>query len=80
LIAVKRDFDVEMICTRHGLRIECVRVKCSKYSYYAAYDVFVEDMDAIVGSSIVTDRILVLDDFNLKSSRGSRRMGRYVVL
>jgi hypothetical protein len=26
---------------------------------------FVEDMDAIVGSSRVTDRILVLGDFNL---------------
>jgi hypothetical protein len=36
LIAVKRDFDVDVISTKHGLRIEheCVRVKCSKYSYY----------------------------------------------
>jgi hypothetical protein len=30
-----------------------------------AYDMFVEDMDAIVGSSRVTDRILVLGNFNL---------------
>jgi hypothetical protein len=30
-----------------------------------AYDMFVEDMDAIVGSSRVTDRILVLSEFNL---------------
>jgi hypothetical protein len=56
LIAVKRDVDV--IYTRHGLRIEheCVRVNCSEYSYYIcavylapdvgepAYDMFVEDM------------------------------------
>jgi hypothetical protein len=80
LIAVKRDFDVNVISTSHHLRIEheCVRVKCSEYSYcisafYLASDVekpacdmFVEDMDAIVGSSCkVTDRILVLGDFNL---------------
>jgi hypothetical protein len=79
LIAVKRDFDVDVIFTRHGLRIEheCVLVKRSKYSYCIsavylapdvekpAYDMFLEDMDAIVGSSRVTDRILVLGDFNL---------------
>jgi hypothetical protein len=77
LIAVKRDFDVDVISTRHGLRIEheCVRVRCSEYSYYksavylvsdvgkSAYDLFVEDMDVIVGSSRVIDRILVLGDF-----------------
>jgi hypothetical protein len=36
LIAVKCDFDVDVIPTRHGLRIEyeCVRIKCSEYSYY----------------------------------------------
>jgi hypothetical protein len=70
---------VDVISTRHGLRIEleCVRVKCSEYSYYIsavylapdvgkpAYDMFVEDMDAIDGGSRVTDRILVLGDFNL---------------
>jgi hypothetical protein len=51
--------------------------KCSEYSYYIsavylapdvgkpAYDMFVEDMDAIIGSSRVTDRILVLGDFNI---------------
>jgi hypothetical protein len=49
-----------------------VRFKCSEYSYHIfavylatdvwklAYDMFVENMDAIVGSSRVTDRILVL--------------------
>jgi hypothetical protein len=53
------------------------KVKCSEYSYYIsavylapdvgkpAYDMFVEDMDPIVDSSRVTDRILVLGDFNL---------------
>jgi hypothetical protein len=39
---------------------------------------FVEDMDAIVGSSRVTERILVLGDFNLLKVKwgggGSRRM------
>jgi hypothetical protein len=74
LIAVKRDFDVDVISTMHGLRIahECVGVKCSENSYYIsavylapnvgklAYDMFVEDMDARV-----TDRILVLGDCNL---------------
>jgi hypothetical protein len=32
LIAVKRDFDVDVVSTRHGLRIEheCMRVKCSE--------------------------------------------------
>jgi hypothetical protein len=89
LIAVKRDFDVDVISTRHGLRTEheCVRVECSEYSYNIsavylaldvgkpAYDMFVKDMDAIVGSSRVTDRILVFGDFNYrKSSGGSRRM------
>jgi hypothetical protein len=73
-IAVKRDFDVDVIYTRLGLRIEheCVQVKCSEYSYYIdadvgkpAYGMFVEDMDAIVGSSRVTDRILVMGNFNL---------------
>jgi hypothetical protein len=45
-MADKRDFDVDVISTRHGLRIEhdCVRVKCCKYSYnisavYLASDV-----------------------------------------
>jgi hypothetical protein len=35
LIAVKRDFDVDVFSTRYGLRIEheCVQVKCSEYSY-----------------------------------------------
>jgi hypothetical protein len=79
LIAVKRDFDVDVIFTGHSLRIEheCVRVKSSEYSDYIsavhlapdvgkpAYDMFVEDMDAIVASYRVTDRILVLGDFNL---------------
>jgi hypothetical protein len=62
------DFDVDVFSTRHGLRIEheCVRVKCrcSEYSYYIstvylapdveklAYDMFVEDMDAIVGQEV----------------------------
>jgi hypothetical protein len=60
LIAVKRDFDIEVISTKHDLCIkhahECVRVKCSEYSDYLsavylapdvenpAYDMFVEDM------------------------------------
>jgi hypothetical protein len=63
------------------LRIEhdCVWVRCSDYSYYIsavylvsdvgkpAYDMFVEDIEVFVGSSKVTDRILilVLGDFNL---------------
>jgi hypothetical protein len=73
LIAVKHEFDFDVISTRHGLLIEHkgVRVKCSEYSYYIsvvyldpdvekpAYDMFVENMDAIVGSSRMTDRILV---------------------
>jgi hypothetical protein len=54
-----------------------VRVKFSKLSYYIsavylapavgkpAYDMFVEDIDAIVGSSRVADKILVLRRFNL---------------
>jgi hypothetical protein len=90
LIAVKRDFDVDVISTRHGLRIEyeCVRVKCSEYSYCIsavylapdvgklAYDMFVGDMDAIVGSNRVIDRILVLGDFNLpKVERGVQEHG-----
>jgi hypothetical protein len=64
LIAVKRDFDVDVIATRHGLliKLECMQVKCSEYSYYisavylapdvgkSAYDMFVGDMDAIFGS------------------------------
>jgi hypothetical protein len=69
-----------VLSTRHGLHIEheFARVRCSEYSYYIsavylappdvgkpAYDMFVEDMDAIVGSSRVIDRILVLGDFNL---------------
>jgi hypothetical protein len=79
LFAVKRSFDVDVISTRHGLRIKdnCVGVKGCKYSYYIsavylasdvgkpAYEIFVEDMDAIVGSCKVTDRILVLGDSNL---------------
>jgi hypothetical protein len=85
LIAVKRDFDVDVISTRHGLRIahECVRVKCSEHSYYisavylapdvgkSANDMFVEDLDARV-----TNRILVLGDCNLPKVKwaGSRRM------
>jgi hypothetical protein len=87
LIAVKRDFDVDVISTRHGLRTEheCVRVECSKYSYNIsavylaldvgkpAYDMFVKDMDAIVGSNRVTDRIIVFSIYR-KSSGGSRRM------
>jgi hypothetical protein len=69
LKTVKRDFDVYVIFTRHGLRIEHegLRVQCSEYSYYISavylasdvekpvYDMFIEDMDAIVGS-IVSDR------------------------
>jgi hypothetical protein len=55
----------DVISTRHCLRIEneCVRGKCSEFFYYIsavylapvvgrpAYDMFLEDMDAIVGSS-----------------------------
>jgi hypothetical protein len=90
LIAVTRDFDVNVISRRYGLRIEheCVQVKCSEYSYYIsaaylasdvrkpAYDKPVEDMDAIVGSARVTDRILVLGDFNFpKVEWGVRKKG-----
>jgi hypothetical protein len=64
-----------------------MRVKCSEFSYYIsavylapdvgkpAYDMILEDMDAIVRSSRVTDIILVLDDFNLpKVKWGARSM------
>jgi hypothetical protein len=41
-----------------------------------AYDMFVENMDAIVGSTKVTHRILVLGDFNLpKVEWGVRKDG-----
>jgi hypothetical protein len=95
LIAIKRDFYVDVISTRHdGLRIEheCVRIKCSEYAYYisavylasdvgkSAYVMLVEDMDAIVGSSRVTERILVLGDFNLPKVEWEVQENGYTLL
>jgi hypothetical protein len=79
LIAVRRIFDVEELETASGDRLEhvCVRLQCSGGRFFisavylapdvgeAAYDLFVRDIELIVGKSQLTDRILILGDFNL---------------
>jgi hypothetical protein len=80
LIGTKRTFDVNRVVTIHGslIELECVRIGCGGFFTYIpavylsldvnslSYVLFVEDVVAIVNRRKPTDKILVLEDFNMQ--------------
>jgi hypothetical protein len=81
LIGTKRTFDVYRVVTIHGslIELECVRIGCGGFFTYIpavylsldvnslSYVLFVEDVVAIVNRRKPTDKILVLEDFNMRN-------------
>jgi hypothetical protein len=79
LTAVKRIFDVKELETASGDRLEhvCARIQCSGGNLIisAVYlvpdvgevsqDLFVRDIELIIGKSDLLDRIVIMGDFNL---------------
>jgi hypothetical protein len=83
LIAAKQTFDVGELSTENQylIRLKCVRTKCDRFFLYIsavylapdigkrAYDLFVEEIEAITDNSDHCDVNLVLGDFNLPKVR-----------
>jgi hypothetical protein len=83
LIAVKSIFDVNELSTKNLSLVEheCAKIKCNDFSLYAsanylasdvgkrAYELFVEDIEAITDNSGLRDVILTCQKSNVKMTR-----------